>query len=151
MKKFISHKWYAGGVKEVDTNTGEVSSAPDKEWNETGFGSVWKQNGKYFIFYRDEESILLQQGRKKWRVIPEYTVILRGYFFVRNFKIFHQGKVVYSIWYKPSGVLFWLVDPTYDSIDAETDDFFLYVKNMWAYWGERPYSEFLEEFKEKNV
>jgi len=138
-------------VNEVDTETGDVSSAAGKEWGETEFGSVWKQNGRYFIFYRDEESILLQQGNEKWRVIPEYTVILRGYIFVRNFKIFHHGKVVYSIWYKPSGVFFWLVDSTYDSIDAESDDFFLYVKNMWSYWGKKPYSEFIKEFKGENV
>ena len=44
MKKFISHAWHAGGVKEFDTDTGIVKSAPEIDWNSTEFGSIWKQN-----------------------------------------------------------------------------------------------------------
>ena len=149
MKKFIRHAWYAGGVKEFDTDTGSVVSAPGKKWESAGFGSIWEQNGKYFAFHRDNESLLLQHKKNIWRVTPEYTVTLRSYYFVRNFKIKHNGKVAFSIWYKPKGLFFWLIDPTYDAIDAESDDFFLYVKNTWSSWGGKPYSEFLDEFSDE--
>jgi len=151
MKKFISHAWYAGGVKEFDTETGVVASAPDKVWGSTGFGSIWKQNGKYFAFHRDNESLILQYKKNIWRLIPQYTVTLHGYYFFRNFRISHKGKLIFSIWYKPKGLFFWLIDPTYDSIDAESDDFFLYVKSMWESWGTKPFSEFLNEFADENV
>ena len=151
MKKYISHAWYVGGVKEYDTDTGKIKGASDKEWGSTGFFSLWRQNGKFFAFYRDDRSLLLQNKTRKWRVIPEYTVSLKQYFIFRNFKIHQNGKEVFSIWYKPKGLFFFLIDPTYDSIDAESDDFFLYIKSMWASWGNRPYSEFLDEFGAENV
>jgi hypothetical protein len=151
MKKLISHVWFAGGVKEFDTETGRITGISDKEWGSTGFGSLWRQNGKVFAFYRDDESLLLQYKTNKWRVTPEYTVSLRGFYFIRNFRIKQQGKVVFSIWYKPKGLFFFLIDPTYDAIDAEADDFFLYLKSMWASWGNKPYSEFLNEFGAENV
>jgi len=151
MKKFISYAWYVGGVKEFDTETGSVAPATGIEWGKTGFGSIWRKNGKYFAFYRDDESLLLQYKHYKWRVTPEYKVALRGYYFVRNFKIMHNGLVVFSIWYGTNSLFFWLIDPTYDAIDAESDDFFLYVKNMWTSWGNRPYSEFLNEFTGENI
>ena len=151
MKKLISHAWFAGGVKEYDTETGRITGTSDKEWGSTGFGSLWRQNGKDFAFYKDDESLLLQYKTNKWRVTPEYTVSLRGFYLIRNFRIKHQDKVVFSIWYKPKGLFFFLIDPTYDAIDAESDDFFLYLKGMWESWGNKPYSEFLNEFGAENV
>ena len=35
-----------------------------------------------------------------------------------------------------------IIDPTYDAIDMESDDFFLYVSNMWKSWGHKDFSEF---------
>lgn len=151
MKMIISHAWFSGGVKEYDTDSGKIIGSSDKEWGSTGFGSIWRQNGKDFAFYRDNESLLLQHKTNKWRVSPEYSVSLRGIYFLRNFRIKHHGKVVFSIWYKPKDLFIFLSDPTYDAIDAESDDFFLYLKRMWMSWGNRPYSEFLNEFGADNV
>ena len=147
MKKLISHQWFAGGVKEFDTESGKVIGASDKEWGPTGFGSVWRQNGKDFAFYRDDESLLLQYRKSKWRPTPEFTVTLRGFYILRNFRVKHHGKVVFSIWYRPKYLFFFFIDPTHDAIDAESDDFFLYVKNMWHSWGTKPYSDFMNEFE----
>lgn len=133
-KKLISHAWHTGGVKEYDIETGKILSDSPMEWGTTGFGSIWKQNGKVFALYHDDQSILLQCNTQKWRAIPEYTVSLTNLWILRNFKIQHQGKVVFSIWYKPKGLLFSRIDPTYDAIDAESDDFFLYLNNMWTSW-----------------
>lgn len=151
MKKYIRHAWHAGGVKEYDTETGSVAPAPDIDWDSTGFGSIWKQNGKYFAFHRDNESLILQYKNNIWRVTPETTVELQSFYIFRNFRVIQKGKVIFSIWYKPKGLFFWLIDPTYDSIDAESDDFFLYVNSMWEYWVNKPYSEFLNEFSGDNV
>ena len=151
MKKYISHAWYAGGVKEFDTETGAVLNAPNIAWGETDFGSVWKQNGKWFVFHKDNESLILQYKNNIWRVTSEYTVSLRGYFIFRNFRIMRNGKLVFSIWYKPKYLFGGLVDPTYDGLDAQSDDFFLYVKNIWHDWAARPFPDFDKDYKEKNV
>ena len=34
-------------------------------------------------------------------------------------------------------------DPTYDAIDEESDDFFVYVTSMWQYWKDLSGSDFL--------
>jgi hypothetical protein len=145
MNKYISHSWFAGGVKEFDTVTGQISNAPDMKWDETGFGSVWKQNGKWFAFHKDEQSLILQHKNHVWRLEPNTTVSLQGLFF-RKFIIKENGKIVFKIRYKPKGLLKSIIDPTYDSIDMESDDFFLYISNMWKSWGSKPFSEFKNEF-----
>ena len=145
MKKYISHSWHAGGVKEFDAETGKVSDAPGMEWGKTDFGSVWKQNGKWFAFHKDEQSLMLQHKKKVWRLQPNTTVSLQG-FLLRTFSIKENGKVVFKIRYKPKGLLLSVIDPTYDSIDMESDDFFLYMRNMWDSWGSKPFSEFKKEF-----
>jgi len=148
MKKYISHYWHAGGVKEFDTETGTISNAPNITREETGFGSLWKQNGKWFAFHNDDTSFILQHKNNLWRVTPDYTVSLRAYILLRNFRIRHKGKTVFSIWYKPKDLFLCLVDPTYDGIDAEGADFFLYIKNMWQRWANRSFTEFVEFWKE---
>jgi len=145
MKKLISHAWFRGGVKEFDTQSGKITGSSKKDWGSTGFGSLWKQNGKVFAFYNDDQSLLLQCGTKKWRVNAEYTPHIKVFSILRNFQIFHQGEAVFSIWYVPKGLFFSVIDPTYDALDAETDDFFLYVQSMWVEWANRPYSEFLNQ------
>ena len=84
MKKFISHLWHSGGVFEFNSNTGTIVPTKEVEWNNTEFGSVWKQNGKYYVFHLDDGSLLLQHKSVKWRVTPEYKATLRAYFIVRN-------------------------------------------------------------------
>jgi hypothetical protein len=141
MKKLISHLWYIGGVKKFDTETGKVSRAFFANRNETDFGAAWKQNGKWFVFHCDDQSLILQHENKIWRVNSENNVSIKGDQ-IREFEIFKNEEKVFSINYKPKGLLQQLIDPTYDGIDAESDDFFLYVTNMWEYWAKRPYSEF---------
>jgi len=148
MKKYISHYWHSGGIKEFDTVSGVVAKANHIKSEETAFGSLWKQNGKWFAFYCDEKSFLFQHKHNIWRVTSEHTVSIRAYFLLRCFKIMHNGSVVFSIWYKPKFLFIALLDPTQDGIDEESDDFFLYVKNMWRRWANRPFPEFVESWKE---
>jgi hypothetical protein len=131
MKKHIRYFWHVGGIKEVDTESGSVVDIPTANEVDAQPGSVWKQNGKWFAFYKDDESWLLQHKNSKWRVTPEHSVSLRAWFLLRNFRIKRGGRLVFSIWYRPKYLFFFLIDPTYDAIDAETDDFFLFVKNTW--------------------
>jgi hypothetical protein len=152
MKKYLSHYWHSGGVKEFDTVSGSVVNAINIKPEETGFGSLWKQNGKWFAFYSDEESFIFQHKHNIWRVTPEYSVSIRAYFLLRYFKIMLIGSVVFSILYKPKFLFIALLDSTHDSIDEESDDFFLYVKNMWQRWANSPLAEFNEsrkKYKEK--
>ncbi|MBN1663278.1 MAG: hypothetical protein JW943_06730 [Deltaproteobacteria bacterium] len=150
MKKCLSHFWWGLGVKEFDTDTGAVADAPHVRLEDTPFGSLWRQNGKWFAFHNDEHSLILQHKQKIWRVTPDYATSLRYWIIFRNFRIRHQGKRVFSIWYKPKYLFFWLIDPTYDGIDAESDDFFLYVRNMWKAWAKKPFSEFKKRWDENH-
>jgi hypothetical protein len=103
MKKHISHRLFARGVKEFDTETGEVSDAPEMEWGKTGFGSVWQQNGKWFAFHKDEQSLMLQHKKTIWRLQTDTTVTLQGLWF-RTFSIKENGKAVFKIRYIPKGL-----------------------------------------------
>ena len=145
MKKFICHAWLGLGVKEFDTEAGSVSDAPHIKPEKAEFGSLWRQNGKWFAFHNDEHSLILQHEQNIWRVTPDCTVSLRHWVIFRNFRIRHHGKRVFSIWYKLKFLFRSLPDPTHDSIDAESDDFFLYVKNMWQRWSGRAFSDFFKK------
>jgi len=146
MKKLISHAWFAGGVREFDTTTGSVSEIKDVQWGTTSFGSLWVQNDKWFALYSDDESILLQQGKDKFRLTSNSSCSISNYYVLRNFVIYDNEEKVYSIWYRPKGIGFSIIDPTYDHLDAESDDFFLYVKSMWDSWANKPYDSFCNEF-----
>ena len=149
MKKFINHFWAVGGVKEFNTETGQISKSSEFDWMKApDWGSAWKQNGKWFIFHNDDTSLILQHKRNIWRINKENEIKLRHFFIIRNFKITKNGNTVFSIWYKPKYLFFWYIDPTYDSIDAESDDFFLYVKAMWNYWRNKPYTDFIKHINE---
>lgn len=144
MKKYVDHLWFGDGVMQFDTETGAVAHAPCRVWGVSDFGTAWKQNGKWFIFHKDEKSFILQHKTNIWRITPDseagiktYTVL--GNFQIRNFRISHGEKPIFSIWYKPKHPFFVLAyDTTYKPVEARNDDFFEYVKNMWDDWAHRP-------------
>jgi len=37
------------------------------------------------------------------------------------------------------------LDPTYDGMDEESDDFFLYVYQMWRAWKDEDIADFMNE------
>lgn len=64
---------------------------------------------------------------------------------VRRFEISERGKTSFSLCYLFLGAAQRAIDPTYDEIDEETDDFFLYVTEMWRHWTDRSMESFLKD------
>lgn len=141
MKKLLQHFWYIGGVRKLDTETGRVSRVFFANRDNTEFGSVFKQNGQWFAFYGDEESLILQHKNNIWRVNSNHSVSLTENQ-INKFEIYKLKKLVFSVEYERSWFLPQFINPTYDAIDAEADDFFLYITNMWDQWADKSYSEF---------
>lgn len=149
MKKYISYYWAAGGVVEFDTETGNVKPSADYEWMKAPhWGAAWKQNRKWFVLHFDEDSFILQNKKTKWRITSECKISLRQMFFLRNFKIILGNKIIFSIWYKPKYMFLSIFDAAYDSIDAESDDFFMHILSISELWSDKPFSEFKERIKE---
>jgi len=147
MKKIVRHYWASGGTYEFNSDTGRLKRVPDDtpmhEW-----GIAWRQGRKWFVLHNDDEHLILQHKTHVWPITPEYTVDVNG-FWVRRFTIRKGKDLIYSLRYVPKslGLIASFVDPTYDGMDAESDDYFLYVKSMWEDWMHRDIGE-LKEVRE---
>jgi len=133
---------HPGGLMELDPASGAVKPPPPgsirDEW-----GFVWKQRGQWFAIRSDDESLLFQHGPATWRLRPQ-NEFDAGPGLFRRFTIRREGHVVFSLRYRRrlGGALLAIVDPTYDAMDEEADDFFVYVANMWREWKDQPMSAF---------
>ncbi len=137
----IRHYWAAGGLREFDPASGSVSMRRFRGEIDS-WGSAWKQQGHWFVLWHDGDSLILQSGRRQWRLNSELTLDVTGHF-RRSFRIRARGELEFEFNYWFKGALWSRIDPTYDGIDEESDDFFLYVTGMWGYWKNRPADEFL--------
>ena len=136
----LRHYWASGGVVEFDPATGKVrrSAAGDV----TDWGFVWKQRRRWFVLRHDDESLIFQHRAETWRLRSDVELSVSGDF-RREFQISRDGRQEFSFRYGFRGTLFVHIDPTYDAIDEESDDFFVYVTSMWAYWKDRSADEFI--------
>lgn len=133
---------HAGGLRAFDPISGAVTQPPAGSQRDA-WGFVWKQGGKWFAIRSDEESLLFQHGSETWRLRPENEFHVSSGLF-RLFTIQRAGRAVFSLKYRLSfgGAVLAVIDPTYDAMDDETDDFFVYVVNMWQGWKDLPMAEF---------
>jgi hypothetical protein len=133
---------HPGGLNELDPMSGAVRPAPEgalrDEW-----GFVCRQSGKWFAIRSDDESLLFQHGAATWRLRPENEFDVSGRLF-RQFTIRREEHAIFSLKYRRrlGGPLLSIIDPTYDAMDDEADDFFVYVANMWREWKDLPMSAF---------
>ena len=68
--------------------------------------------------------------------------------FRRTFRIRQASKKVFSFSYWFKGIALATIDPTYDGLDEEGDDYFVYVTNMWRYWKDKGPAEFSKNWNE---
>lgn len=129
--KFISYNWAIGGVRRLNTDTGcssrsfkySWSQAPDKGW-------AWKICGKWFYSYeyngewylQHKKMIFEQNGKYDFKV----TQLNKR---TRKLTIFEQSHLIFEFKYRFKGYWFSKIDPTYDYLDAESDDPFLLLIN----------------------
>jgi len=149
MIKYIDHHWAEGGVLQFNTTSGSVQSTSKYEWLKSPhWGTAWQQKGRWFVLHNDNTSFILQTESQVWKLTPEHKLLLRDFFVFRQFRITRGSKLIFSIWYIPRYFYLQIADPTYDTDDAESDDFFLYLINLWDSWKNREYSEFLKTQKD---
>ena len=75
------------------------------------------------------------------KLTPDVALQVRGRY-RRTFEIFRGGGVEFQFSYWFKGAIAAHIDPTYDRLEEESDDFFLYVMAMWEYWKNRSADEF---------
>jgi hypothetical protein len=142
MAMLLSHLWHAGGVREFDPSTGAVGSVVDVSRDKAQWGFLWQQRGRWFAIRKDDESLIFQAGPSWWRLSNDVELrVTRG--FIRRFQLARGGRTAFSLRYVFRGAAQAAVDPTYDAIDEESDDFYLYVTEMWRHWKDRSMETFL--------
>ena len=138
----LRHYWAAGGIVDFDVDTGKVRRRLSKAALPDAWGFVWKQRGRWFCLWHDGQCLVLQHRQKQWRLNTEVELRVTGKF-RRTFRIMRQGQEEFRFAYWFRGTIFAHIDPTYDALDEESDDFFIYVTGMWNSWKDRSADEFL--------
>lgn len=142
MTMFLAHLWHAGGVRVFDPSTGAVGSVVDVTRDKAQWGFLWRQRGRWFAIRKDHESLIFQAGPNWWRLTDNVELqVTRG--LLRRFELKQDGRTGISLRYVFRGAAQAAIDPTYDPIDEEFDDFFLYVMEMWRHWKNKSMDTFL--------
>jgi hypothetical protein len=141
---YLLDYFHPGGLREFDPASGAVKRPPPGAARDQ-FGFVWKQSGRWFAIRSDDESLLFQQGSETWRLRPENEFHVTPGPIRKVFTIEREGRVVFSLRYRLRlfAVISAIVDPAYDAMSQEADDFFVYVVNMWQGWKDLPMSAFV--------
>lgn len=145
----IRHYWSGPGIFEFDETTGRVRRAGRHAQPDT-WGIAWKQRWRWFVLKHDATSLYLQHRTTKWRLDKQHRFEVTGRF-RRQFRIVEPSgqEFLFHYWFK--GLPWAFIDPTYDGLDEETDDFFLHVVKLWRYWRDRPMSEFQTDIVDQAV
>ena len=146
----LNHYWAFGGKVEFDPETGDVTRGHVDKKSADAWGSVWKQRGRWFAIWHDGESLVFQHRRERWDLTPDVTLRVRGRY-RRTFQILRDGDVEFQFAYWFKGLIAANIDPTYDRLEEESDDFFLYVTSMWINWKDRSVDEFDALVKEAGL
>lgn len=141
MEIYLKHYWHIGGIRKFDTSTGYVGKKEADTVEATNWGFVWKQKFNWYAIRRNADNLVFQNKEKIWPLREPFTFKVTGTI-IRKFTIFDGTTRDFEIRYKPSGIVHQFFDPTYDAIDAESDDFFLYVCSMRDSWGEEGLKKF---------
>lgn len=137
----LRHYWASGGIVEFDPETGDVTSRLKQTPESVGRGSVWKQRGRWFGLWHDGTSLVFQHGKDQWELTPEVVLRVTGSYW-RTFQVVRNQIVEFQFSYLFTGAIAAAIDPTYDTLDEEADDFFVYVTRMWEYWKDRDPEDF---------
>ncbi len=140
----IQHLWHSGGIRDFDEATGRVGPVVQESVASASWGFLWEENGQWFAIRKDDQSLIFQSGPRSWRLDRDVQLLVhRG--LRRRFEVKRDGVTEFQISYDFRGELYAAIDPTYDAIDEESDDFFLYVTEMWLHWKDKDFSTFLKQ------
>lgn len=137
----LEHHWASRGCFCFDAATGVALHVASVDPEKRNWGYVWDEGDNWYAIYRGSDSLLFQTGPRTWRLDNTVEfVVSRG--LRRIFQISKGTNVELSVTYLFRGAPH-LIDPTYDAIDEDKDDFFLYVAGMWRRWKDRTLKEFM--------
>lgn len=125
--KYLNSHWFVGGVSRLSTSTGKSYRSIKYRWPEApDKGSAWRQGFKRFYQYESQGIRCLQYKKNIWPNDTDHKFqvrqLNRRY---RQFRVEYKGGELFKLKYKVKGYWFAQFDPTYDALDAESDDFFL--------------------------
>lgn len=94
-------------------------------------GWAYKSNGKWFAVYRNDDALMFQCDEWVCKVGDLYQCKLTRELGKSVFILSSGDSVVFRHEYKASS---WVkkFDPTYDELDAENDDFLLWLYHLWG-------------------
>jgi hypothetical protein len=148
---YLAHYWAVGGTWRFNPESGTMIWAPFVSRDKLDWGFVWRQGIRRFAVWKDDSSLIFQHRQNKWRLTSEIEIrLLRGA--RRRFTIVQDKTKAFDLKYRFGGLLWSGINPTYDALDEESDDFFLFVFNLWSSWKNRPVHEFIsvEEYRKLN-
>jgi hypothetical protein len=141
---FLCHYRYDGGVRRFDEVTGAVSTPVDRPREEADWGFVWRESARWYAIRKDHQSLIFQTGPRSWRLRNGVEFkITRGW--RRRIQILRDGVIEFDLRYSFHDGWAVALDPTYDGMDEESDDFFLYVYQMWRAWKDGDIADFMNE------
>lgn len=129
----IRYYWAKRGVYAFDEVSGAVTRVPAHVDAPICTGAIWKQRGRWFALWHDGTSLYFQHKAQRWSLKSDTTFSVSGRY-KRIFRIERNEEILFEFRYCFKGIIFSRIDPTYDLLDEEADDFFLYVVGMWRYW-----------------
>ncbi len=137
----LKHYWVSGGSVEFDADTGVVTPERGETGLPASWGFVWKQRGRWFGLWHNGDCLVFQHGGDRWDLTSDVQLQVEGKLW-RTFQICRGTDTEYEFSYWFKGSIAAHIDPTYDKLEEESDDFFCYVTAMWKYWKDRSPDDF---------
>lgn len=130
------------GYYRLNLKTGELFFYSAKDENQIdqmrckGWGAKIRtisSKTHYASVYSKGQKLILQINEKQWDLTdPNIKIKISKFFFplYNRFKVYSNGTLEFKCvhW---SGAWIGFIDPTYDTIDEESDDFLLYVASNY--------------------
>ena len=86
---------------------------------------------RIFCVYSQYDELFFLAGKNKWKIDNEHSTIFKQKFFYSSFTLLHKRSKIYEFKYLTIfRTLFVIIDPTYDFIDSESDNFIFYFSNL---------------------
>ncbi len=92
-------------------------------------GWAYRYQGDWYAVWSTGANIVFQSGTKSWPMTPAYRCDNQRSGQTRRFALSEAGSLLFELSY-PSNAPD--DDPTYDDVDLEQDDFFVYVSRLWS-------------------
>lgn len=123
---FWNREWQTVSY-DTDTGRGRVRWFGRKPERMNGWAH--RRSGRWFVLRSEGDALFFQSGTQSWRVGDEVKCRLQEEDKVRRFALVRHGAVEFELEYR---VKVPHQDPTFDDLDDEMQDFFLWLNRLWC-------------------